>query len=138
MADRQISSPMAPEAMAPERTPTFYEAKIAPNAPGGRGPLRFESGVATDTDIPNEFMFGIQQGFITAPGRPNHNANVYEKSAQETTQERVHMGSAAWTTAPTMLGDFAGGAGPEAEQKFVAVDRSGMSYFRSNVAKVID
>jgi hypothetical protein len=136
--DPEITSPLAPVALAPERVPTFYEAKMAPNAPGGRGPLRFESGVATDTDIPNEFVYGMQQGYITAPGRPNHNANVYEKPAEQTIQERIHMGSAAWTSAPTMLGDFAAGAGPEAERRFVEVDRSGMSYMRVNPARVID
>lgn len=138
MADPQLRSPLAPVALAPERVPTFYEAKIAPNAPGGRGPLRFEAGTATDTDIPNEFMNGISQGYVTAPGRSNHNANVFEKWPEETIRERTHMGSAAWTSAPTMLGDFAGGAGPEAEQKFVEVDRSGGSYMRRNPAVVID
>lgn len=138
MADQELTSPLAPVALAPERVPTFYEAKMAPNAPGGRGPLRFEAGVATDTDIPNEFMNGIQQGYVTAPGRPNQNANVFEKWPEETIRERVHMGSAAWTTAPTMLGDFAAGAGPEAERKYVEVDRSGGSYFRVNPARVID
>jgi hypothetical protein len=138
MADRELSSPLAPVALSPERAPTSYEAKIAPNAPAGRGPLRFESGIATDTDIPDEFMQGISQGYVTAPGRPNHNANVFEKWPEETIRERTHMGSAAWTSAPIMLGDFAEGAGPEAEQKYVEVDRSGASYLRRNPAVVQD
>lgn len=138
MADPEMTSPLAPVALSPERVPTYFEAKIAPNAPGGRGPLRFESGVATDTDVPNEFMNGISQGYVTAPGRPNHNANVFEKWPEETTRERIHMGSAAWTSAPTMLQPFAEGAGPEAEVRYVAVDRSGMSYMRRNPATVID
>lgn len=138
MADPELVSPLAPASIPPERVGTYYEAKMAPNAPGGRGPLRFESGVATDTDVPDEFMLGISQGYQTAPGRPNHNLNVYEKPPAVTTRERIHMGSAAWTSAPTMLGDFAAGAGPEAEQRFVGVDRSGLSYMRQNPARVID
>lgn len=138
MADPQFSSPLAPVALSPERSPTSYEAKIAPNAPGGRGPLRFEAGTATDPDVPNEFMFGISQGYVTAPGRSNHNANVFDKPPEQTTQERTHQGSAAWTSAPSMLGAFADGAGPEAEQHYVEVDRSGSSYFRANPARVID
>jgi len=138
MADRELSSPLGPVINPPERLPTSWEAKVAPNAPGGRGPLRFEEGIATDTDVPDEFMNGIRQGYITAPGRPNHNANVYEKSPEETIRERAHMGSAAWTSAPTMLGAFAEGAGPEAEGKFVEVDRSGGRYNRINPACVQD
>jgi hypothetical protein len=80
---------------------------MAPSVPGGRGPLRFEEGLATDTDVPNDFQLGVSQGYITAPGRPNHNANVWEKSPAETMKERAHVGSAAWVEAPTFLGEFA-------------------------------
>lgn len=138
MADQDLTSPLGPVILPPERQGTVYEAKAAPNLPGGRGPLRFESGTATDTDVPNEFMLGIQQGYITAPGRPNHNANVFEKPPEKVMAERAHMGSSAWTSAPSMLGDFAGGAGPEAEVKFVEVDRTGRSYMRINPARVTD
>lgn len=99
----------APAPQYPERTPTFYEAKVGDNV-ARRGPLRFEEGLATDTDIPNEFTKGVMQGYITAPGRANHNANVYEKSPQETMAERAHVGSAAWVEAPTVLGEFAHGS----------------------------
>jgi hypothetical protein len=138
MADAELSSPLAPVVQVPERIGTSYEAKIAPNAPGGRGPLRFEEGIATDTDVPNEFMKGVSQGYITAPGRPNQNANVFEKSPEETMAERAHMGSAAWTSAPSFLQGFAEGAGPEAEQKYVEVSRSGGHYARINPACVQD
>ena len=138
MADAERTSPLAPVISQPERTGTVYEAKMAPGAPGGRGPLRFEEGLATDTDIPNEFVTGISQGYITAPGRPNHNEPVFIKTAEETIRERVHMGSAAWTSAPTFLQGFSEGAGPEAEVKYIAVDRSGGSYLRTNPATVID
>src|SRR6202030_6763 len=110
----EMSSPLAPTAVPPERAGSSYDVVVAPNAPGGRGPLRFEEGIATDTAVPNDFMVGVMQGMQPAPGRPNHNANVYTKTAQETTQERAHLGSAAWPEAPTYTGAFAEGAGPEA------------------------
>jgi len=136
--DQDKVSPLGPVILPPERQGTTYEAKGAPNAPGGRGPLRFESGTATDTDVPSEFVNGIRQGYETAPGRPNNNKNVFEKWPEETVRERAHMGSSAWTSAPTMLGDFAEGAGTEAEQKYVEIDRTGSSYMRVNPARVTD
>ena len=138
MADMDRVSPLGPVIVPPERQGTVYEAKMAPNASGGRGPLRFESGLATDTDIPNEFVNGIKQGYMTAPGRPNNNMNVFEKWPEETIRERAHPGSSAWVLAPTMLGDFAEGAGSEAEQHYVEVDRTGASYMRRNPAVVQD
>jgi len=129
---------LAPSAVPPERVGSSYDVVQAPDQPGGRGPLRFEEGVATDTAVPNDFMIGMMQGYQTAPGRPNHNANVYIKTAQEVTQERAHLGSAAWTQAPTMLGDFSEGAGPEAEVQYIAVERDGAHYNRPNSATVID
>ena len=49
-------------------------------------------------------------GFAAAPGRPNRNAPVWQKPAAETLMERAHVGSAAWTEAPTFLGEFAHGS----------------------------
>lgn len=130
---------LAPSPRFPERFPTQYEAKIAPSIPGNRGPLRFEEGIGTDTDVPNEFARGAMQGYITAPGRPNHNANVYEKSAQETMQERAHVGSAAWVDAPSFLGEFAHGTNTDiAAQVYEEVDRSGGRYERRNATVVND
>jgi hypothetical protein len=112
--------------------------------PGGRGPLRFEEGIATDTDVPDDFVLGIRQGYMTAPGRPNHNANVYEKFADETMKERAHVGSAAWVEAPTYLGEFAHGADHQlAERKYEMVDRGspnpdGRRYMRRNASEVND
>lgn len=105
---------LAPNPMFPERAPNVYEEKVGNPVSGfnvaRRGPLRFEEGVATDTDVPDEFTKGAMQGYITAPGRPNHNANVYEKPPEETMRERAHVGSAAWVEAPTYLGEFAHGS----------------------------
>jgi hypothetical protein len=100
---------IAPAPQFPEKSPQVYERKIADN-PERRGPLRFEEGVATDTDVPNDFEVGIMNGFAAAPGRPNRNAPVWQKTAAETMSERAHVGSAAWIEAPTFLGEFAHGS----------------------------
>jgi hypothetical protein len=60
---------IGPTPSFPERAPQIYERKMAENDER-RGPLRFEEGVATDTDVPNEFQKGIMSGFAAAPGRP--------------------------------------------------------------------
>lgn len=100
---------IAPEPQFPEKAPQIYERKMADNV-DRRGPLRFEEGVATDTDVPNDFQKGIMSGFAAAPGRPNRNAPVWQKPAAETLMERAHVGSAAWIEAPTFLGEFAHGS----------------------------
>lgn len=129
---------LAPNPRYPERAPQEYEEKIGQNVTR-RGPLRFEEGLATDTDIPNSFTKGVMQGYETAPGRPNHNKNVYEKYAEETLAERAHVGSAAWVEAPTFLGEFAHGSNNDfAALKYEQVDRSGGRYERLNPANVPD
>jgi len=100
---------IAPAPQFPERSPNIYERKLADNLER-RGPLRFEEGVATDTDVPSDFETGIMNGFAAAPGRPNRNAPVWQKTAAETLSERAHVGSAAWIEAPTFLGEFAHGS----------------------------
>jgi hypothetical protein len=100
---------IAPTPQFPEKVGATYERKMTPATPGLRGPLRFEEGVATDTDVPNDFQVGLDQGYDTPEGRPNHNLNVMEKYADETMQQRAHVGSAAWVEAPTYLGEFAHG-----------------------------
>lgn len=100
---------IAPAPQFPERSPQIYERKLADN-PERRGPLRFEEGVATDTDVPSDFETGIMNGFAAAPGRPNRNAPVWQKTAAETLAERAHVGSAAWIEAPTFLNEFAQGS----------------------------
>jgi hypothetical protein len=100
---------ISPTPSFPERAPQIYERKMADNEER-RGPLRFEEGVATDTDVPTDFQKGIMSGFAAAPGRPNRNAPVWQKPAAETLSERAHVGSAAWIEAPTFLGEFAHGS----------------------------
>lgn len=132
-------SPLAPVNVFPERTPTMYERKGGPNLPGGRGPMRFEEGVATDTDVPDDFTAGALQGMVTAPGRYNRNAKVDTKYPEETVAQRYHVGSASWVQAPEFLGEFAGGAfSPNAEQRFEMPVRDGLSYRRDNPANVWD
>lgn len=136
-------SPIAPVDHFPERVGTNYERKMAPARTGTVGPLRFEEGLASDTDIPNEFTKGVTQGYLTG-ARPNQNKNVYEKFPEETMRERAHVGSASWVEAPTYLGEFAHGTDTVAtERKFEQVDRgapnpSGRRYERHNPAQVND
>lgn len=129
---------IGPAPMFPERSPQVYERKMADNL-DRRGPLRFEEGVATDTDVPTDFQKGIMSGFAAAPGRPNRNAPVWQKPAAETLSERAHVGSAAWIEAPTFLGEFAHGSFSDyAEQKVEVVVRSGARTMRLNPTVVND
>lgn len=127
---------LAPAPSFPQQQSTVYEVKVAPDMPGGRGPMRFEEGLATDTDLPNEFVYGMRQGYATDPR--GHNLNVYEKPAEETQRERIHAGSASWTESPTYLQGFMGGASPEADHNYIQVNRDGSSYRRRNPAQVTD
>jgi hypothetical protein len=134
---QENTSPLAPTAVSPSQVSSFYERKVGNNA-ARRGPLRFEEGIATDTDVPNDFVVGVRQGTEPAPGRPNHNQNVYEKPAAETMQERAHLGSASWVEGPDYLGPFAAGTSAEAEQKFIQTTVSGGRQARRSPACVTD
>lgn len=130
---------LAPAPQFAERVSSVYETKVGNNAPMNSGPLRFEEGIARDTSVPSEFQKGIMQGYVTAPGRVNHNANVFEKPAAETMAERAHVGSAAWVEGPLFLGEFAHGANADlAAVRFEQVDRSGGRYERRSPAVVPD
>jgi len=123
----------------PERAPQNFDVKVTPATAGNRGPLRFEEGIATDTDVPNDFATGVASGSAVAPGRPNRNAPVWEKSAAETLSERAHVGSAAWVEAPTVLSEFSHGSfGDHAENTFETVVRSGGKTARLNPTVVND
>lgn len=80
-----------------------YERATAVNV-SRRGPLRFEEGIPTDTDIPSEFGRGAYEDTSHYP------AVLNVKSPQETMRERAHVGSSTWIEAPTMLSDFVYGA----------------------------
>ena len=129
---------IGPAPMFPERSPQGYERKLAGNEER-RGPLRFEEGIATDTDVPTDFQKGIMNGFSAAPGRPNRNAPVWQKPAAETLGERAHVGSASWIEAPTFLGEFAHGSFTNyAEQTVESEVRSGARTQRLNPTVVND
>lgn len=134
---------IAPAPNFPERPGTVFERKT--QDPRGsynaarRGPLRFEEGIGTDTDVPSDFQKGIMQGYATAPGRPNRNENVFEKPAAETMQERAHVGSAAWVDSQDLLGEFAQGSFADySEYEYLQQQRDGGHYMRPNHAVVND
>ena len=130
---------IAPTPKFPERPGTTYDRKMSPATPGQRGPLRFEEGVATDTDIPAQFTTGAMQGYEPAAGRPNRNKPVHTKTAEETMRERAHVGSAAWVEAPASLSDFSAGAfADHGDNRFEQVARSGGNQKSGNPAVVND
>lgn len=126
-------SPLAPDPEFQESADRFYEQKTATN-PTRRGPLRFQEGVASDSDIPREFNTGVAQGAPSA-GRMNHNQNVFEKPAEQTMRERAHVGSASWPEAPTFISEMAAGAS-ENEQHYLQVNRGEGHKIRRNYARV--
>ena len=130
---------IAPTPQFPEKVGATYERKMSPAQTGLRGPLRFEEGIATDTDVPSDFQLGLDQGYDTPPGRPNHNINVMEKYAEETMKQRAHVGSAAWVEAPTYLAEFSqGNFGDHSQLSIEEVIRDGGHQERLNPAVVAD
>lgn len=102
---------VSPAPMFPEKSPTFFERDLAPSIPMNKGPLRFEEGVATDTDVPADFMQGAYEDTAPSPLRMNHsNPEAVFKHPMDTMRERAHVGSASWIEAPTVLSDFVQGA----------------------------
>lgn len=131
---------VAPAPMFPERTPSMFERTLAPSIPGNRGPLRFEEGVATDTDVPYDFGVGAYQDTAPSPMRMNHtNPEMFYKYPEDTMRERAHVGSATWIEAPAMLGDFVKGAtAGDAIPTFEYVYNTGMHMNRPNPTVVMD
>ena len=130
---------IAPSPKFPEKAGNMYDRKMAGATPGQRGPLRFEEGIATDTDVPAQFTTGAMQGYEPAAGRPNRNKAVHTKTAEETMRERAHVGSAAWVEAPASLNDFAtGGFADYGDNKIERVMRNGAHQNSANPAVVND
>lgn len=97
--------------MFPERGSQSYSVAPALGTPGRKGPLRFEEGVGTDPDIPRDFLRGAFFDTSSAPGRINYNnAEAQYKRPEETMRERLHVGSASWIEAPSVLREFTQGA----------------------------
>ena len=96
----------------PEQQQGVYERNMAPSITGNKGPQRFQEGVESDTDVPNDFQIGAY-GDTQPGGRPTVAVPSTEsvfKRAQDTMKERAHVGSAAWIEAPQMLSDFVDGS----------------------------
>lgn len=102
---------VAPAPMFPEKHSPVFERSFAPSIPMNKGPLRFEEGVATDTDVPADFAQGAYEDTAPSPMRQNHNnPEAFYKHAMDTMRERAHVGSASWIEAPTVLSDFVQGS----------------------------
>lgn len=131
---------LAPNPKFPETAGHHYDVKTAPNTPGGRGPLRFEEGIVTDTSVPADFSRGVMEVQKSAPGRQNHvDPATQFKHADETLRERSHLGSASWTDSNDMRGNFAHGSFTDAaEVKYEEVTRSGGRQARSAPSRVTD
>lgn len=66
----------------PERGQTKYIREISTHGAGTIGPARKYEQLAADPVIPMGFMYGIANGYVTAPGQPNHNSpDVHTKIA---------------------------------------------------------
>jgi hypothetical protein len=102
---------ISPNFMFPEKSPNVYQRQMAPAIPGNRGPSRFQEGIMTDTDVPNDFGEGAYSDTAPSMFRMNHNnPEMFYKDPERTMQERAHMGSASWIEAPALLGDFVQGS----------------------------
>lgn len=102
---------VAPAPMFPEKGMPFFERTLAPSIPMNKGPLRFEEGIATDTDVPRDFAQGAYMDTAPSPMRMNHNnPEMFYKYPEQTMQERAHVGAASWIEAPTVLSEFVQGA----------------------------
>lgn len=131
---------VAPAPMFPEKGMPMFERTLAPSIPMNRGPLRFEEGIATDSDVPMDFGVGAYEDTAPSPMRMNHNnPEMFYKYPEETMRERAHVGSATWIEAPAMLGDFVKGAtAGDMMPTFEYVYNTGMHMNRPNPTVVSD
>lgn len=131
---------VAPNPMFPEKGEHVFERNFAPSIPGNKGPLRFEEGIATDTDVPMDFAQGAYMDTAPLGNRMNHtNPEMFYKHPEDTMRERAHVGSASWIEAPTVLSDFvqgtmSGDAMPQFEYEY----NSGGHMNRPNPTVVFD
>lgn len=102
---------VAPAPRNPEkfRAGNVFERTTAPSITGNRGPLRFEEGTATETDVPSDFSRGAYAD-TQGTGRLGYQTvEMQYKRAADTMRERAHIGSASWIEAPQLLSDFVEG-----------------------------
>jgi hypothetical protein len=131
-------SDIAPSPGFPEVTPQTFQRTMGPNVAGRTGDTRFEEGLATDTDVSDDFTEGMADGYMTGPGSPNHNnPDSQYKHADQVMRERAHVGSASWVDAPSVLNEFVGGV-VEPPVTFPDVMRSGGRYERRSPETVTD
>lgn len=103
--------PVSPAPMFPEKGTPVFERSFAPSIPMNKGPLRFEEGIATDTDVPNDFAQGAYMDTAPSPIRMNHNnPEMFYKYPEQTMAERAHVGAASWIEAPAVLREFVQGS----------------------------
>lgn len=103
--------PISPNPMFPERGDNVFERSFAPSIPGNRGPNRFQEGIESDTDVPNDFAIGAYRDTAPRPGgRNGTNPEMFYKHPEDTMRERAHVGSASWIEAPSVLSEFVQGS----------------------------
>jgi hypothetical protein len=126
----------APQNIYPEAQRNVFERKIAPNVSGQRGPLRFEEGIATETDVPSDFQQGAYAD-TAGDARGHVQSEMFYKHADQTMRERAHIGSASWIESPEVLGDFVQGSmAGDRSPSFEYAYNSGMHQERPNIATV--
>lgn len=128
----------APQNPYPEKGVNVFETKMAPSIPGNKGPLRFEEGVATDTDVPSDFAKGAYADTRGVSATQAYQSpETFYKHAADTMRERAHVGSASWIEAPEVLSDFVTGAGSgEGMPTFEYAYNSGLHENRPNATRV--
>lgn len=103
---------IAPNPLYPAQGRNSFERTVGANGTNTVGMLRHEEGLASDTDIPSDFVRGAYYDTAAMPGTINFiNRESVFKHAAETMHERAHLGSAAWEDSPQVLQDFVQGAG---------------------------
>lgn len=129
---------ISPSNIPPERSPQSFQRTMGPDVAMNKGPQRFDEGLATDSDVPDDFMQGMGDGYQTGPGSPNHNnPDSQYKHADQVMQERAHVGSASWVDSPSVLKDFVNGV-TEPPVTYPDVVRSGGRYERMSPEVVTD
>lgn len=120
------------------RTENVFERQAGSEARfPGRRPI-FEEGVATDTDVPNDFARGAygDTAPVSATSAATHPEHVFKRAA-ETLRERAHVGSASWIEAPELLGDFVQGTvAGDRQPKFEMAYNSGAHQARPAATRV--
>ena len=129
---------IAPQNPYPESMRNVFERSMAPSIPGNRGPQNFQEGVAQESEVTYDFAEGAYMDTASAPGRQNHNnPDMFYKPAEQTMQERAHVGSAAWIEAPAVLSDFVtGSVAGDGMPRFETAVNSGMHMNRPNPVRV--